>query len=64
MADLVNETDKHMTAETNFKPNWRAKLIWVGNRPTEEMVGEVASDKLKKKEDPLQGTRDIMLNLF
>ena len=48
-----------MSTEMKYKPNWRAKLIWVGTKPTEEMIGEVASDKLKKpKEDPVDMTKD------
>jgi len=51
--------DGKMSTEMKYKPNWRAKLIWVGTKPTEEMIGEVASDKLKKpKEDPVDMTKD------
>ena len=58
IADPANQDEK-MSTEIKYKPNWRAKLIWVGEKPTEKMIGEVASDKLKKtKEDPADLTKD------
>jgi len=38
---LKSEDKKaEMNGETVFKPNWRARLVWVGEKPTEEMIQE------------------------
>lgn len=33
-----NEKDGTMAVETRFKPNWRAKLVWMGVKPSDESV--------------------------
>ena len=43
-----------MNVETRFKPNWRAKIVWMGKKPTEETVNRDNSDRqtvVKNKKD-------------
>ena len=42
----------------SYKPNWRAKLVWVGEKPTEDMLMEDSTTKKEKAEtevDSIQG---------
>ena len=46
-----------MQEEVKFNPNWRAKLVWVGDKPSEAMIME-DSEKNKKSE------REVFLDLI
>ena len=51
------ENEQGMEGEIKFKPNWRAKLVWVGEKPTDAMIME-DSEKNKKSE------REVFLDLI
>jgi len=37
--------DDGMSVETKYKPNWRARLVWTGTRPSEETVDSDNADR-------------------
>ena len=43
-----------MNVETKYKPNWRARIVWMGQRPTEDTINRDNADRLnvaKNKKD-------------
>ena len=34
-----------MSVETKYKPNWRARLVWIGAKPSEEAVERDNADR-------------------
>jgi len=55
----LSENDNgEILGEASYKPNWRAKLVWIGDKPTEEMLVEEVVEVNKKSDgvlDSLQG---------
>ena len=48
------EAGEGMNVETKYKPNWRARLVWIGRKPSEETVTRDNADRLtsaKNKKD-------------
>ena len=48
------ESGEGMNVETKYKPNWRARLVWVGRKPSEETVSRDNADRMttaKNKKD-------------
>ena len=39
------EVEGDMAAETRFKPNWRARLVWMGERPEQDKVESDNADR-------------------
>ena len=52
---VEGEAEGGMNVETRYKPNWRAKLVWMGDKPSEETLERDNSDRLSggnnKKKD-------------
>ena len=40
------DSGEGMNVETKYKPNWRAKLVWIGEKPSEETVTRDNEDRL------------------
>ena len=43
-----------MNVETKYKPNWRARIVWMGQKPTDETINRDNADRLnvaKNKKD-------------
>ena len=49
-----------------YQPNWRARLVWIGEKPTEKVMAEMKDSKPNKKSgtflDMIQENR--IFNLF
>ena len=51
---IEGETGETMSVETRFKPNWRARIVWIGQKPTEETMTRDNADRItvvKNKKD-------------
>ena len=43
-----------MNVETRYKPNWRARVVWIGEKPSEELISRDSADRMshiKNKKD-------------